>query len=84
MHRQWLTLARDVGDREGEAKTLFNAGLALRDVGDPAKAISHAESALKILRQIGSPETAAVEEHLSHWLTRGAKVRRGRERRGDS
>ena len=48
-----VKLAREIGDRRGEAAALSNLGLAYYSLGDARKAIEFYEQALAIRREIG-------------------------------
>jgi tetratricopeptide (TPR) repeat protein len=64
---QCLTIAREIGDRRGEANDLWNMSLALDQLGERAQAIQHAEQALAIFEQIEHPNAAQVRERLASW-----------------
>ncbi len=52
-HQQYLDIAREIGDRQGEGSSLNNLGLCYRSLGDYQKAIEHHQQSLDIAREIG-------------------------------
>jgi len=57
--------------REGNG--VWNMSLALRELGDKAEAIFHAEEALKIREEIGDPRAAKVRQFLEEWGKEGPR-----------
>jgi tetratricopeptide (TPR) repeat protein len=55
-----LLLARAVGDRAREAKTLYNIGIVYHDLGDKARALEYFEQALLLWRAVGDRAWEAV------------------------
>lgn len=66
-YEQALAIARDIGDRRGEAAALWNSALALRKSADYAQAIARAEAALRIYEAIEEPRAAQVSALLAEW-----------------
>ena len=64
---QQLQIVREIGDRLGEGNAYWGISIALDKLGDRAKAIAHAEAALKIHEQIESPIAANVRKQLAEW-----------------
>ena len=62
-----MQIAREIGDRLGEANALFNSALALDQLGDRPAAIARAEAALKIYEAIESPNASRVRDQLAKW-----------------
>lgn len=56
---QALSLARELGDREAEAKALWNLMQVYRFKGHPHKAMEHGEKSLELARELGSRELVA-------------------------
>jgi tetratricopeptide (TPR) repeat protein len=52
-YEQYLSIAREIGDRRGEGNALGNLGNAYADFGDARKAIEFYEQQLIIVREIG-------------------------------
>lgn len=59
-HQQSLKIAREIGDRQGEANSLGNLGNAYNSLGDYPKAIEYYQQSLKIVRDIGSRQEEAI------------------------
>jgi hypothetical protein len=59
--------AREIGDRQGEGGALFNAAMALNELGNRTEAIRRAEQALSILVSIESPDAEKVRRRLAAW-----------------
>ncbi len=51
-HEQALSIAREIGDRQGEGRSLGNLGGAYLNLGDHKKAIHYYKQALIISREI--------------------------------
>jgi tetratricopeptide (TPR) repeat protein len=66
-HEQSLTIKREIGNRMGEANSLYNSALALDQLGDRPAAIAHAEAALKIYEAIESPHASIARDLLAEW-----------------
>jgi tetratricopeptide (TPR) repeat protein len=60
---QALPIAREVGDRAGEAATLNNIGLAYRGLGEPQRALEYYREALPITRAVGDRAGEAVTRY---------------------
>jgi len=60
-------IARDIGDRPGEASALWNISLAVNGLGDRRLAIATGEQALRLLQEIRSPKVTEVEKNLAQW-----------------
>jgi tetratricopeptide (TPR) repeat protein len=60
-HEQALEIARDLGDRQGEATHLGNLGLCYADLGETRRAIDYHEQALAIDREIGYRQGEAAD-----------------------
>jgi tetratricopeptide (TPR) repeat protein len=58
-HQQQLDIAREIGDRQGEANSLGNLGLCYDSLGDYQKAIEHHQQQLDIAREIGNRQGEA-------------------------
>ncbi len=54
-----LVLARDIGDRAGESRTLFNIGIVYLARGEPDKALGYFNDSLDISREIGHHRAVA-------------------------
>jgi tetratricopeptide (TPR) repeat protein len=52
-HQQYLEIARDIGDRRGEANSLFNTALALKKLDNLSEAKSCFEAASAIFGELG-------------------------------
>ncbi|HET7087628.1 MAG TPA: hypothetical protein VFL17_03160 [Anaerolineae bacterium] len=65
-----LALARELGDRESETKSLWNLMQFYKWTGQMAEALAHGEQALAIARQrdVGRLSIAANREHLAYVL----------------
>ena len=66
-YEQRLTIAREIGDRRGEATVLWNMSLALDQLGERTQATQHVEQALMICEQIEDPRAAKVRAKLAEW-----------------
>jgi len=64
---QHIELARDLGDRAGEAAALWNSARLLDKNGERANAISRAETALKVCEKIEFPDVGNVRSQLKDW-----------------
>lgn len=58
-HEQRLVIAREIGDRGGEATAFANLGKAYYGLNDPSHAIELYEQQLTIAREIGAPHIEA-------------------------
>lgn len=67
-YQQALVTRRQLGDRDGEAKTCWNIALAYEDLGDLAKTEQHISFAVQIAELIGHPS-------LKKWREKLAKLR---------
>ncbi len=65
--KQALTFSRKIGYRQGEADALFYTSIALIELGNRAQAVIHADAALKIYKQIESPNADKVRDLLAQW-----------------
>ncbi|MGF1461020.1 MAG: tetratricopeptide repeat protein [Leptolyngbyaceae cyanobacterium] len=52
-HQQSLEIAREIGDRRGEANALFNKAIALNQLGKKKDVQSHYEAAKAIFSDLG-------------------------------
>jgi CHAT domain-containing protein len=59
-HQQQLTIAREIGDRNEEANSLNNLGLAYKSLGQYQKAIEFHQQSLAIYREIGDRQGEAI------------------------
>jgi tetratricopeptide (TPR) repeat protein len=66
-YEQALEISREIGDRQGEGRHLFNKSLSLHALGQNEKAVSHARSALAIFEEIESPTAETVRKTLAEW-----------------
>jgi hypothetical protein len=62
---QSLPLFRAVGDRTGEATTLWNMGALFKNQNRIEDARRHLQQALVLFEAVKSPHTAAVCKHLA-------------------
>jgi tetratricopeptide (TPR) repeat protein len=58
-HQQWLAIAQEIGDREGEASALDNLGTVYNLLGQYPQAIEYHQQSLAIAREIGDREGEA-------------------------
>ncbi len=58
-YRQALPIRREVGDRAGEAVTLYNIAMIHRGEGHFDKAIGELELVVDLDRQVGHPDLAS-------------------------
>ncbi|MEL7039273.1 MAG: tetratricopeptide repeat protein, partial [Cyanobacteria bacterium J06592_8] len=58
-YQQSLTIAREIGDRNGEAASLGNLGIAYRRLGQYEKAIEYYQQSLAIFQEIGDRKGVA-------------------------
>jgi CHAT domain-containing protein len=59
-HQQFLTIAREIGDRDGEAASLNNLGIAYKSLGQYRQAIEFYQQSLAIAREIGDKESEGL------------------------
>jgi hypothetical protein len=59
-------IAREIGDRRGDANASFNLALAFETLGDPATARGHMQQALALFESMESLHA----EKARAWLTR--------------
>ena len=64
---QALVIAREIGNRGGEANALWNAALAHESSSNHAEAIARATAALAIFEAIEDPNAAMVRAKLAEW-----------------
>jgi tetratricopeptide (TPR) repeat protein len=70
-HHQQLAIAREIGDRRGEANSLGNLGLAYYSLGQYQQAIEYHQQSLAIKREIGDRRGEAISLfNLGHDLAR--------------
>ena len=62
-----LAISREIGDRKGEATCLGNMALTLDKFGQRDQAIELTKEALKIFKQIKSPNAEKAERQLAKW-----------------
>ncbi|MBI4653544.1 MAG: tetratricopeptide repeat protein [Nitrospirae bacterium] len=70
---QALVIRRAVGDLRGEGTDLWNMSVALYELGERKKAITHGEAALKIFEEIEHPSVAMVRQTLAKWRDEGGE-----------
>ena len=59
-YQQWLAIAREIGDRGGEANSLGNLGNAYYSLGQYQQAIEYHQQSLAIAREIGDRRGEAI------------------------
>ena len=64
MYEQALAIAREIGDRQGEANHLGNLGICYADLGQTQRAIELLRAGLAIAREIGDRQGEA--DHLGN------------------
>lgn len=64
LYNECLALAKEIGNREREATTLYNLGIVSWSRGDFDRAISLTEAGLEIDRDLGMPESIAYDLNL--------------------
>ncbi len=64
-NRRGKGVAREIGDRLGEAHAHWNTSLTLENLGKRSQAIAEAEEALKIYKQIESPDAENARKALA-------------------
>ena len=69
-----MRIARETGNRLGEATAHTNIGTGLERLGDPAAAAASWEKALAIYESLGSPSA----ESIRRWLDRVRKAIEGK------
>jgi tetratricopeptide (TPR) repeat protein len=67
LYEEALSIAREIGDRRGEARHLWNMGQALDKLGDRAQAVTHAEAALRLFEQVENPYSEIARKQLADW-----------------
>ncbi|HKQ74564.1 MAG TPA: hypothetical protein VJ810_12810 [Blastocatellia bacterium] len=60
-----MEIAREIGDRRGEANVLYNWGDELVKLGEDDRAIEMIEAALAIYEQIESPWAEVARKRLA-------------------
>jgi DNA-binding CsgD family transcriptional regulator len=68
-HEQALALAREVGDRKGEAFALINLGAQDEALGDFARATARYEAGLAIARELREPEAMVLALYNLAYVT---------------
>ena len=63
-HEQALTIAREIGDRRGEANASWNLGLAHEKAGDLRRAAEMMQICVSFEREIGHPDAEKDAERL--------------------
>ncbi|WP_141705407.1 tetratricopeptide repeat protein, partial [Microcystis aeruginosa] len=58
-YQQSLTIAKEIGDRQGEANSLGSLGIAYRSLGQYQKAIEFYQQSLTIAKEIGDRQGEA-------------------------
>jgi hypothetical protein len=66
-YSEQLVITREIGDRQGEARALFNMSLAFDQLGDRTQAIANAQAALKIFLEIDEPDAEMARKQLAEW-----------------
>lgn len=67
---------RELGDRHGEAITLFNLSLEYDNLGERAQAIAHAQAALSLCEQLEPLNAAKVQTPLDTEIKAAAEAAR--------
>jgi tetratricopeptide (TPR) repeat protein len=71
-YEQRLAIAREIGDRQGEANANWNMALALRKLGRHQEAIPFAEQSLAFFESIGHPQAEEFRPTLARWRAEAA------------
>lgn len=71
-HRQALDIARDAGDRAGEADALIGLAYAAMFTGNPVRSADLTEQSLAVARELGDPQLLGQGLLLKGWLTSNA------------
>ncbi len=69
--QQRIEIAREIGDRSGEAETSWNYGLALVREGQPTDALPLLEASLAFFQVIGHPRATAIASTIDHLRQHG-------------
>src|SRR4029079_17779829 len=64
LHEQWLTVAREIGDRRGEAIASWNLGAVHEELDELAKAVALMQAYVDFLRGIGHPDAEPRAAHV--------------------
>jgi tetratricopeptide (TPR) repeat protein len=59
-----LTIARAVGDKKHEAELIWEQGVRHAEMGRADVAMTHAQAAVDLMRELGRPEAMTYSEHL--------------------
>ncbi|HVL13918.1 MAG TPA: tetratricopeptide repeat protein, partial [Gemmata sp.] len=63
-YQQGLAIARELDNKDEEARMLFSLALAFKMIRRSTEAINHAEQALQLYNEIGSPYAKQVFSQL--------------------
>ena len=66
-YQQSISIAREIGDRRGEANALWNSALEFWKLENRSEAIARAEASLHIFEAIEDPNTTTVRTELAQW-----------------
>ena len=64
LYEQWLAIAREIGDRLGEARASWNLGLALESQGELARAAELMQVLVEYEKAIGHPDAEARDARV--------------------
>jgi hypothetical protein len=67
LYAQALVIQREVGDRHGEATTLWNMALEQYKLGERARALANGDAALKIAETYHERKAAQIRARLEEW-----------------
>ena len=71
-HEQYLAIAREIGDRRGEAIASWNLGLAYEEESDLPCAIATMQVCVDYEEEIGHPDAAADAQRVAELRQRAA------------
>ena len=66
-YEQWVEIAREIGDRLGEANGLFNMSGSQNALGDRDAAVERMQRALAIYDAMEVPEADRARDRLAAW-----------------
>jgi hypothetical protein len=67
LYAQALTIQQKLGDQRGESTSLWNMAQEQFKLGERAKALANANTALKILDKLDEGRAAQVRARLKEW-----------------